>query len=365
MDVQAHGDVTFNDDLTDVQTMADGGYLKIRDWASIIPHTVEVTSAGGKLSHAYFVGGASRPWDDDARRLLATDISLLVRRSGMFADARTRTILEKKGVAGVLDEIDRLEGDYVRRVYFQVLVKQARLDATTVLPVLAKVNQRMTSDFDRREILTAIAGAVTLDARAAAAYMQAIGPMKSDFDRRQALSAVLAVKPLPAGVADLALRATTGMRSDFDRRQVFHAALAGGASVERADALLAALASMRSSFDKREVLLELIRTGSLGVDAKRGVLQTAGGITSDFDKRMVLTTFAQTYGVDPTTRDAYFAAVKTMRSDFDRAEALLLLAKSTAMDASMRPAFVEAAQGLRSTFDQNRVLAEIVRSERR
>jgi hypothetical protein len=39
--------------------------------------------------------------------------------------------------------------------------------------------------------------------------------------------------------------------------------------------------------------------------------------------------------------------------------------RSGAVDAAMRPAFVEAAQSLRSTYDQDRVLAALVRSEKR
>jgi hypothetical protein len=365
MDVRTHGEITFNDDLTDVEAMPDGGYLKIRDWTSVIPHTVEVTSAGGKLTHEYFVAGLSRQWDDEARRELATDIALLVRRSGLGAASRTRAILEKKGVPGVLDEIDRLEGDYARRVYFQELLKQARFDATSVLPVLQKVKARMTSDYDRRQILTAVLSATPLDARAAAAYMQVVGSMHSDYDRREVLSAVLASTPLPAGVADLALKASGDMHSDYDRRQVLHAAVAGGASVEHADTLLPALASMRSSYDKREVLVELIRTGSLGTDARRGVLRAAGELLSDYDRRLVLTAFAKQYGVDAATRDAFFTALKTMRSEYDRAESLLLLVRASAVDASMRPAFVDAAQSLNSTYDQDRVLAALVRSEKR
>ena len=334
--MEAHGDVAFNDALTDVQSMADGAYLKIRDWSAIVPHTVEIRSTGGQISHAYFVGGLSRPWNDEAQRFLATEISRLVRQSGLGASARTKAILEKNGVAGVLDEIDRLEGDYARRVYFQALIAQHHFDAASVLPVLEKVNARMTSDFDRRQILTAIARAVTLDAPAAAAYMRIVESMRSDFDRRQALSAVLAAKPLPPGVADLALKTTADMKSDFDRRQVLHTALANGASVEHVGALLPALASMRSSFDKREVLLDLIRTGSLGADAKPGVLNAVDGVGSDFDKRMVLTAFVRQYGIEASTRDVYFGAVKTMRSDHDKAECLLLLARSAASDPSMR-----------------------------
>ena len=61
MDVRLHGAVTFTDDLTDVLTLDDGGSLTIRDWSSLVPHTIEITSIGGTLTHAYFVGGSRAP----------------------------------------------------------------------------------------------------------------------------------------------------------------------------------------------------------------------------------------------------------------------------------------------------------------
>jgi hypothetical protein len=73
----------------------------------------------------------------------------------------------------------------------------------------------------------------------------------------------------------------------------------------------------------------------------------------------------QAYGVEPATSDLYFRAVKTLRSDYDRAESLMALLNTTAVDASLRPAFVDAAESIKSAYDQNRVLAALVRAERR
>ena len=57
---------------------------------------------GGKLSRSYFVAGLARPWDNEAKRQLAAQITTLVRRSGFGAEARTKAILQKKGVSGVM-----------------------------------------------------------------------------------------------------------------------------------------------------------------------------------------------------------------------------------------------------------------------
>jgi hypothetical protein len=54
-----------------------------------------------------------------------------------------------------------------------------------------------------------------------------------------------------------------------------------------------------------------------------------------------------------------------MSSDYDRAEVLLAFLHAGAVDAATRPAFVSAAERIRSSYDQNRVLAALVKSERR
>jgi hypothetical protein len=54
-----------------------------------------------------------------------------------------------------------------------------------------------------------------------------------------------------------------------------------------------------------------------------------------------------------------------MSSDYDRAEVLLAFVGGQRIDASSRAAFVSAAERLKSSYDQNRVLAALVRAERR
>ena len=62
-------------------------------------------------------------------------------------------------------------------------------------------------------------------------------------------------------------------------------------------------------------------------------------------------------------RDEFFAAVRAMTSDHDTAE--VLLAAAPGVDAASRPAFVTAAERIRSSHEQNRVLAALVKAERR
>jgi hypothetical protein len=397
-EVSVRGSLAFTDDLTDVQSLSDGGYLTIRDWSGIAPRTIEIRSSGGTLTRAYYVAGVSRPWDDEARRRLADSILRLVRRSGFGAEARVKSIFAKKGTAGVLEEIGLLESDYARRVYFVALVDTARPDARAVVPIIEQMSQRMKSDYDRAQVLLRVALQVKLDQRAAAAYVQAVTALRSDYERRRTLSAVLALRPLPAGVADQAIRASVAMTSDYDRSEVLRTALQN-TQLEQSDALFEATGRMKSSYEKRRVLAAVIARDALSADLKKGVLMAATSIGSDYDRSMVLQAFVQRHGVDAALRQPFFAAVNTMQSDYekrrvlsalaakggadaetrrgaydaaglmrsdhDRAEVLLTFLQAGAVDSSSRQAFVSAAERIRSSYDQNRVLAALVRLERR
>ena len=366
IDARLDGEVTFNETLTDVETLSEGGRLTMRDWSSLVPHTIEISSTAGQLSHAYYVGGLRRPWDDEASRRLSVLITRLVRRSGIGAEKRTQAILQKGGVGAVLEEIGKLEADHARRLYFQALVTFGNLDAAAIVPVLQAVRVRMTSsDHERVQVLRTIANRVELDDRSVRAYMAALELVESDNERRQALVTLLGAQPELPGVGDHALQATTGMRSDFERRKVFAAAFAAGASVQRIEDILPSLDTMQSSFEKRDVLVGLINTKTLGSSAQAAVLVSAARITSDFARRMVLTAFLNAYDVEQATRDSFFAAVTGMRSDFERAEALLALATTQALEASVRAALVDATDRMRSSHQQTRVLAQLVRSEGR
>jgi hypothetical protein len=329
-DVTVHGTITFADDLTDVQTLSDGGSMMIRDWSGVVPHTVEIKASGGRITREYFVGGISRGWTDEGRRFLAEQLPAIVRRSGIGAESRVKSIFAKKGAGGVLEEIDLVASDYARRLYLVALIHLARFDSSSVAPVLQRVSQQMRSDYDRRQVLEHVASHVKLDRRGAEAYVRTMGSMRSDYDQR------------------LALDALTKSGAELD-----------------GDAAFQAVSRMRSSYDKRLVLTEIINRGGLSADTKRALLKSAADLSSDYDRRLVLTEYLKKLDLDASARDAFFAAVDAMRSDYDRAETLLAFAGHHAIDGPIRASFVSSAERIRSSYDQNRVLAALAKSARR
>jgi beta-lactamase regulating signal transducer with metallopeptidase domain len=397
-DVRLDGTLAFNDDLTDVTSMSEDGYLRLREWSGLVPRTVEIRSSGGVITRKFYVAGLERPYDDEARRWLAERLPVLVRRSGLGAEQRVKSIFARSGVSGVLEEIALLGGDYARRLYYIALVDSARFDATSVRPVLLQVGDQMRSDYERSQVLQYVAQRVRVDRQAAQAYVRALAKTKSDYERRRALTALVSARPLADGVGDVALTGVAEMRSDYERGQVLRAVLSSG-PLEQTDALFAAVGRMTSSHEKRRVLSEVIAKGALASDARKGFLMAAATVDSDYECGQVLSAYVNAEGVDPGMRQPFFAALRTigsdyerrrvltdvaakggltpevqqsvfdlvgtMRSDHDRAEILLAFLNARAVDTGSRQAFVDAAQRIKSTHDMNRVLAALVRAEHR
>ena len=67
----------------------------------------------------------------------------------------------------------------------------------------------------------------------------------------------------------------------------------------------------------------------------------------------------------PEVSRGVFDTVRRMSSDFERAQVLLTMVGVQSLDATARSAFIAAAESIGSTFEQNRVLAALVKAERR
>ena len=331
VEIMTHGEIELNADVTDVETLGEGAYLRLHAADDGTMQSVEISRrADGSIVRRYRVAGVEKPWDDRARAFFAEKLLQVVRSSGLGAPSRVRRLLAAGGAPAVLREVDALEADYARRVYLTLLMESSAFDSSSLLPVLTKIKDRIQSDYDRRVALTMAAERLPMNTAAADVYVQTVGLMSSDYDRRVALGAFVQKNQLTPELAQTIARSAANLGSDYDRRSVLQMALAamsGGPS----PAFFQAVDRMSSDYDRRVILEEVLRRPNLSTDTRRAVL----------------------------------ASVKPIRSDFDRATVLLTFVRTQTVDSSMRESFLAAADEIRSQYDQDRVLAALARSERR
>ena len=293
---EVQGKVEFTDDYSDIRNVSEGGWAIIEEHRDRQSFRYEVRhDASGQLTRTFYVNGAARPIDAAGKAWLAKFVLDAVRQGGVDAEKRVKTILTQHGVAGVLAEIDQINGDYAKRIYFEQLFKQANLDAAALRDVLHRMARDISSDYEQAQLLTAVAPMLTGKDSAIQPFFDAVATIKSDYERSQVLKKLLKQETPSSALQVLVASSTRTISSDYERRGV-----------------LSALAKTRIQSD--EVL--------------RLMLDSATEMSSDYEKATLLVEVSNAYTGDSRLKSAFLKAVETIKSDYERGRLLSALLKN-------------------------------------
>ena len=120
-------------------------------------------------------------------RLLLT----AVKQGAIDPEGRVKTLLRKRGVNGVLEEIASIKGDHAKRIYFQALLKNESLNRSDLQSVLEATRTQIRSDHEKANLLKQSADLFLGDSTLSESYFEAISTIDSDYEQRQTLSALL------------------------------------------------------------------------------------------------------------------------------------------------------------------------------
>ncbi|HKG23171.1 MAG TPA: hypothetical protein VKC34_14835, partial [Blastocatellia bacterium] len=317
------GKVRFNEDYTDILSISDGGWVRIKDNRKHPARSLEITPSGGGFERSYRVDGESQPYNEDGGRWLATVLIEAVRQGGFDASNRVKKIFDRSGVAGVLEEVSLLKSDYVKALYLKGLFKASTLDSASVQRVLREVNREMSSDYEKAQVLMAVAETYLNDDATRAAYLDAVGTVKSDYERARVLSALLKKPDLNNEILTHTLKTAATISSDYEKAQVLMR-MSEGKMRDNAVRLayLETAGSIESSYEKARVLLSLLGRNDLEQEATLLVVKAAMNISSDYEKARVLIQVAQMYSSDEKVRTALTDAARTIDSSYERGRVL-------------------------------------------
>jgi beta-lactamase regulating signal transducer with metallopeptidase domain len=186
----AHGDITFNRDVTGFERLSDNGEIDIT--ATIHGDTTRLVaraSGTGVITYTLVRNGQPADFDTDGRAWLASFLTTLDRYTAFAIDQRLPLLLEAGGAATVLDEIDRMGTDHARTEYLVALGASAGLTGSELDRALAIV-ARLTGDHTRLEGLLALARRNRFEGARLDAYLNVAAALESVGQRRRAIAAV-------------------------------------------------------------------------------------------------------------------------------------------------------------------------------
>lgn len=324
LEVVLRGKVEFTDDYSDITSISPGGSLLIKDERGGVTRKIEITqSAGGGLNRSYSINGEHRPYDAEARAWFAKILFEAVRQAGFDARNRARKILNQSGSNGVLNEISEIKSDYVKRIYFDELIKSGNVDAETARRILGQVAREMSSDYEKASVLTKVAEGFLSDDGVRSEYVNTVATIRSGYERGRVLGALLKEKNLRSETLLLVLKAAEGISSDYEKAQV----LVRVANVSTGDdavrsAFVHASATLRSDYERARVLSALLGRSDLQRDTLLMAVKSAASINSDYEKARVLVKAAGLNSGDQGIRNALIEAARTIRSEYERGRVL-------------------------------------------
>jgi beta-lactamase regulating signal transducer with metallopeptidase domain len=392
-ELRANAKFTFSPDFTDIASVDGGGLVVVEQRGGDVDRRVEIRG-GDAGQRRWFVKNDERPYDAEARAWLAATLTDLLRRTGYAAEGRSRWILQTRGVEGEFQEIALLSGDYSKRIYYQALVADGKLDAATVARVIRQAGDEIASDFDLAELLVAVAATYPLTEPSRTAFVTAANHITSDYDRHRVLAVVLAGRNVPDDLAAAILGSAGGIQSDYDLAEVLIVLIQKhpiGTGMR--EAFFQAVNSIESDYDRHRVLATLLAQREPPSALVADALRSTTGISSDYDRAEVLVQVAADFALDSATRTPFFAAAegissdydlgrvlkavmerpgvaaasvagviastRRIGSDYDRAEVLVAVAEHAKLNDELRRAFLEAARGIGSEYDRTRALAAL------
>jgi hypothetical protein len=291
VDLIATGEIRFNSDFTDITSIGNDGTLDLTDVDGATTRRLSMRpNRAGQLTRTYYVNDHEQPWDDTAKRWLASLLIDLDRMSGIGIDYRFPTLLASGGPRAVLDESEKMESDYACGLYLRRLVERQRLSDAEYQRVLDITAREMHSDFETSRVLRAVTERASFDNEGTrTAYLAGVSHMSSDYERSRTLQAVFAKSSVPKEMASGAVRAAGTFQSDYERSRVLLAALDSRAlSGDDFIPVIETAARSRSDFEKSRVLLAVAGKGTMSADARKAYLRAADTIRSDFENRRVL-----------------------------------------------------------------------------
>ncbi len=351
-----NGKFTFNDDFTDITTVAAGGRVLIEVDYGDHDRRLTIRRGDNGLERIYKVDGDVRPFDADARAWLAETLTFLMRRTGFMAQERARWILEKRGVQALLDEAASRESDYGRRIYYQAAIESGKLDAAGYERLVTTAGQTITSDYELAELLIAVSKTQPLT------ELEAAADMNSDYEVAALLIEVNQARPIDDAVRPAFFKAANSLQSDYEHRRVLDAVVGrqGTSPAMLADVLTSAK-TITSDYELAEVLTKIGGAYVLDDALRPAFFAAAKNFNSDYEHGRTLLSIVERGDVPRPVVLAVLESAKGISSDHELSELLIALISKVRMDDTIRAAIREGARSIGSQYDRGRVFEALER----
>ncbi|HOP06546.1 MAG TPA: M56 family metallopeptidase [candidate division Zixibacteria bacterium] len=398
------GEIEFTDDDRGIASMSRDAYIEISERSGRSRHAIEIEpERDGTLSYKYRVDDQEQEFDDEGREWLGDVLIELIRRTGIGAEGRVERIMKKDGFDGVINEVERIESDYIQRLYLKILLQQPGLNDDNYATILNLVRTELDSDYDKAELLLSMADRVKDDERLMEFYVDGVATIDSDYDKRRTINGLMLSDDISVELLEKILTIAEDIESDYEKAELLIDMVPHLNALDRSDPVydrglqsyINAAIDMDSDYETRRVLSGLSLDRNTDKKVLQEILQIAHRIDSDYEKAELLIDMSELLGDDQDLRHTYIEAIdgvtsdyelrriisalsdqtdtyshddleyllelaSMMDSDYEKAELFMELSKHCRNDEELLQQLMEGAESIDSDYDKHRVLKDFL-----
>ncbi len=357
IEIRGRGEVTLSDDDRSIVSIADDGYIVIREEDRDHDYRLEVRSVSGTLEYRWRVDGDNRDFDAEGERWFADALESLIYELGFAADARVARILEDEGADGIYDEIRKMESDFVQAKYFIAMLNGGSYSAEEIRTGLRLSRDEINSDFEQARILMLVGEEYMDEPATRTEFVRAAQALESDFEMGRVLKSVVSRQDLSPEVIGEILEITDALESDFELSNVL-TSLAEAHELDEGlqRTYLERLQSIGSDFEVRRPLMTLLENGGL-TDANFDMaLEGIEFIESDFEQSQILTSMLTERELTPSQQATLLRQVSNIESDFEQKRVLMLLMDQPSLTSQTELELLRMSTQLGSDFERSSFL---------
>jgi hypothetical protein len=353
--------------------MSPGSRLRISDgtWQGVLgslltpPHLVAITERNGQIERRYFVNGAERPYDPEGRAWLRQNLPKFVRNTGINAPARVERLLKAGGVPAVLAEIDKVDGNYVRGLYYRELFKQATLTSEQYRQMLTQASSEMRgSDYELSQLLISLADRLPNDDTTRAAYFNAASHLTGAYETGRVYSTMLKKGTANPQIVTGILDHLKTLNSDYEVSQLLLQIIAQQPlDPHNGSAVLDVAARMHGDYERGRVLSEFLKHNSVEGTLQAPFFRAVDAVHGSYERGQILNAVAVRQDAGHDTLKGVIDATRTMAA-YESSQVLLKIANAHSLTGDLRDAYITAAERL-GEYEQGQVMTALVKSERR
>ncbi|WP_262690969.1 M56 family metallopeptidase [Kordiimonas aestuarii] len=355
------GEFELTDDERSIKRVDDGGELELQTKGDGPRRRIRFESEDGRIETTYWLDGDKTALDRDGEEWVANTLLTLIRETGLNADKRVARILKDDGVKGVLREMDRINSDYVTRIYSSNLVEQANLSEREAMQLVDRLT-KLESDYEMRLALTTLMVEEKLSDKVMPKILEAAENIESDYELRLLLSPYLDKFGVNKKTMKTLIALAKRMDSDYEIRLLLSPYF-GKTDLDNdmMNELLDVAYQIDSDYEMRLLLSEAVTGKTLSTKNIEKLARIASEqLDSDYETRLFVGAFVeQITQSEDATETLIDKVAHKIDSDYERRLTISMLISHGKMTEKAWLSAIDAAKDIDSDYEKALTLSEV------